>query len=51
MRQRKKDALCLANILQGITQKTADYIIETSPVVGMHSGKRAIALGIIQSYS
>ncbi len=44
----QKDASLLANILQGITQKTADYITETSPIVGMHSGKRAIAVGLIK---
>lgn len=37
------------DIVRSITDQEPDYITEISPIVGMHSGKGAVAIGLIES--
>lgn len=38
-----------SNIVKEITNMEPDYITEISPIVGMHSGRGAVAIGLIES--
>ncbi|MDA3958790.1 DegV family protein [Oceanispirochaeta sp.] len=44
-----KGARVFAGLVQKITGLEADYITDISPIVGMHSGKGAIAIGLIEN--
>ena len=37
-----------ARIVQNITEKEPEFITSISPIVGMHSGKGAVAIGVIE---
>jgi len=37
-----------ASLVENSTGKTPEYISSISPIVGMHSGKGAVAIGLIE---
>jgi DegV family protein with EDD domain len=44
----EKSAEKLSVLLQEVTGKSPEYISSISPIVGMHSGKGAVAVGVIE---